>query len=91
MFRLANQHYLASGVMISLLLIFSLIPAKVNKSPLKSPLLCQHHLDKLVVVDDTVTVLVGLADHFVDLGVGQLFTEVGYNSALYTRRQKEKV
>jgi hypothetical protein len=44
----------------------------------KAHLLGEHHLDKLVVVDDTVSVLVGFADHFVDLGVRQLFAEVGY-------------
>ena len=38
-----------------------------------------HHGDKLLVVDLTVAVNVGLADHLVDLLVGQLLAEIGHH------------
>mmetsp|Transcript_5766 Transcript_5766/g.11783 ORF Transcript_5766/g.11783 Transcript_5766/m.11783 type:complete len:206 (+) Transcript_5766:195-812(+) len=44
-----------------------------------SNLLGHHHLDELLVVDLPVTVNVGLADHLVNLLVGQLLTKVGHH------------
>jgi hypothetical protein len=38
-----------------------------------------HDLDELVEVDAPVAVHVGLADHLVDLGVGQPLAEVGHH------------
>merc|ERR1711988_2029377 len=42
-------------------------------------LLGHHDLDELLVVDLAVTVNVGLADHLIDLLVGELLTEVGHD------------
>ena len=42
-------------------------------------LLGHHHLDKLLVVDLTVAVDVGLPDHLVDLLVGELLPKVGHD------------
>lgn len=39
------------------------------------------YLDKLVVVDLTVTIDVSLADHLVDLVIGKLFAEVGHTAS----------
>lgn len=41
-----------------------------------------HHRDELVVVDHSVTVLVGLADHLGDLVVRELLAEVGCDVSL---------
>jgi hypothetical protein len=48
----------------------------MNPSP---HLLAGHHLDELLVVDLTVAVNVSLADHLVDLLVGELLAEVGHD------------
>jgi hypothetical protein len=48
------------------------------------PLLGHHHLDELLVVDLAVTVDVGLADHLIDLLVGELLAEV---AVLHLRMQ----
>ena len=42
-------------------------------------LLRRHHRHELFVVDLTVAVDVSLADHLVDLLVGQLLAEVGHH------------
>ncbi|GET86347.1 calmodulin, putative [Leishmania tarentolae] len=44
-------------------------------------LLAHHHLHKLLVVDLTVAIHVGLADHLVHLLVCQLLAEVGHDVA----------
>merc|ERR1719217_1112082 len=51
-------------------------------------LLGHHDLDELLVVDLAVTVNVGLADHLVDLLVGQLLAEVGHDVAQLSRRDE---
>merc|ERR1711924_206524 len=48
-------------------------------------LLGHHDLDELLVVDLAVTVNIGLADHLVDLLVGQLLAEVGHDVAELSR------
>ena len=42
-------------------------------------LLGHHHLDELLVVDLAIAVDVSLADHLVDLLVGELLAEVGHD------------
>merc|ERR1712199_141159 len=44
-------------------------------------LLGHHDLDELLVVDLAVTVNVGLAEHLIDLLVGELLAEVGHDVA----------
>merc|ERR1711924_258558 len=51
-------------------------------------LLGHHDLDELLVVDLAVTVNVRLADHLVDLLVGQLLAEVGHDVAELRRRDE---
>merc|ERR1719478_1408185 len=51
-------------------------------------LLGHHDLDELLVVDLAVTVNVGLADHLVDLLVGELLAEVGHDVAELSRRDE---
>merc|ERR1719482_1117653 len=50
--------------------------------------LSHHDLHELLVVDLAVTVNVGLADHLVDLLVGQLLAEVGHDVAQLSRRDE---
>eukprot|EP01084_Bolivina_argentea_P181929 314162_1 len=57
-------------------LIFQFLLAAVY-----TQLLGHHHLDELLVVDLAVTVDVGLADHLVDLLVGELLAEVRHDVA----------
>ena len=40
-----------------------------------------HHGDKLLIVDLAIAINVGLADHLVDLLVGQLLTQIGHDVA----------
>ncbi len=42
-------------------------------------LLGHHHLYELLVVDLTISIDIGFADHFVNLFIGQLFTKVGHD------------
>jgi len=42
-------------------------------------LLAHHHLHELLVVNLTVTVDVGFADHLIDFFVSQLFSQVGHH------------
>merc|ERR1719181_1347302 len=51
-------------------------------------LLGHHDLDELLVVDLAVTVNVRLADHLVDLLVGELLAEVGHDVAKLSRRDE---
>ena len=44
---------------------------------MEAHLLGHHDLDELLVVDLAVTVNVGLADHLIDLLVGELLAKVG--------------
>ena len=53
-------------------------------------LLGHHHLYELLVVDLSVSVDVGLADHLVDLVVGELLAEV-CNRVAQLRRRDEAV
>merc|ERR1719203_1429887 len=58
-----------------------------GKLPLKSlsaaslGSLGHHHLDELFVVDLPIAVDISLADHLVDLLIGELFPEVGHDMA----------
>mmetsp|Transcript_13213 Transcript_13213/g.38315 ORF Transcript_13213/g.38315 Transcript_13213/m.38315 type:complete len:208 (-) Transcript_13213:304-927(-) len=47
-------------------------------------LLLDHHLDKLVIVDLTITVKVGLLDHFLDLFLCELLTKVGHDVSQFS-------
>ena len=42
-------------------------------------LLGHHHLDELLVIDLTVAINIGLADHFIDLLIGELLAQVGHD------------
>ena len=43
--------------------------------------LSHHHSDELFVVDVTVTVDIGLSDHFIDLLIGELLAKVSHHMA----------
>merc|ERR1712057_41647 len=50
--------------------------------------LLDHHLDKLVVVDLSITIEVGLLDHLVDLFLRELFTKVGHDVSQLSGRDE---
>merc|ERR1712118_522897 len=38
-----------------------------------------HHLDKLLVIDLTIAIYVGLTNHLIDFLISELLTEVGHH------------
>lgn len=48
-------------------------------------LLGHHHLDKLFVVDLSITINIGFTDHFIDFFVSEFLAKVGHNVAQLCR------
>ena len=61
---------------------FVIVPTLPHTPPiLRHSLLLHHELDKLIIIDPSIAILVRLADHLVDLLVGQLLADGGHDMA----------
>ena len=58
------------------IILRSIVTATRPSRAILHRLLREHHLHKFVVIDNAVAILISFADHFVDLGVGQLLAQV---------------
>uniref|UniRef100_A0A6V2M3V7 Uncharacterized protein n=1 Tax=Ditylum brightwellii TaxID=49249 RepID=A0A6V2M3V7_9STRA len=54
----------------------------------KTNLLGHHHLDKFFVVDLTISINIGLADHLINLLISELFPKVGHDVTQFGSRDE---